>query len=71
MQVNIGEAKARFSYLVGRALLGEEVIIARDNLPLLRLVPIEHEPGPRAPGSARGEVVMAPDFDEPLPEFEE
>jgi len=72
MQVNIGEAKAKLSSLIERALAGEEVIIARDNKPLLRLVPI---PGaslaPRRPGSARGEIWMAVDFDETPDGFEE
>lgn len=71
MQVNIGEAKAKFSSLVARALAGEEVVIARDNTPVLRLVPIEPERSPRRPGSARGLVEMAPDFDAPLPGFDD
>ena len=40
MQFNIAEAKARFSELVQKALLGEEVIIAKDHKPLLKLVPL-------------------------------
>ncbi len=35
MQFNIAEAKARFPELVQKALLGEEVIIAKDHKPLL------------------------------------
>ncbi len=70
IQVNIGEAKARLSDLVGRALSGEEVIIARDNTPVLRLVPIASEAGPRAPGSARGQVHLSADFDEPIADLE-
>jgi prevent-host-death family protein len=38
-QVNIAEAKAQLSDLVHRALAGEEVIIARDSKPLVKLVP--------------------------------
>lgn len=40
---NIAEAKAHFSELVKRALLGEEIVIARDNKPLLRLMPVAEE----------------------------
>jgi len=66
--VNIAQAKAHFSELVARALLGEEVIIARDNRPILRLVPLERPAGPRHPGSARGQILeIAQDFDA-LPE---
>ncbi len=70
---NIAQAKAQFSELVQRALLGEEVVIAKDNKPLLRLVSLE--PGKRArrvPGSARGQILeIAPDFDATPPDFEE
>ena len=67
---NIAEAKARFSELVSRAMLGEEVVIARDNRPLLRLVPLQPAGGERRPGSARGQVLhVAPDFDAPLDAF--
>jgi len=68
---NVGEAKARFSELVRKALAGEEVIIAKDNKPLLRLVPLDRAAGPRKPGSARGQVWMAPDFDETPQDFDD
>ena len=61
---NIGEAKAHFSKLVQKAMLGEEVIIAKDNKPVLKLVAL-HKPGnPRKPGTGRGQILfIAPDFD--------
>ncbi len=68
---NVAEAKARFSELVRKALLGEEVIIARDNRPLLKLVPLQPPKGSRTPGSAKGRVWMAPDFDETPEDFKE
>ena len=40
MQVNMLEAKTQLSKLVERALAGEEVIIARDGKPAVRLVPV-------------------------------
>jgi prevent-host-death family protein len=58
---NVAEAKAHFSTLVRKALQGDEVIIARDNKPLVRLVPIGVHT--RKPGSAKGQVSMAADFD--------
>jgi prevent-host-death family protein len=67
---NIAEAKARFSELVEKALAGEEVIVSRDNRPLLKLVPLGANARPRTPGSARGQIWMAPDFDAPLPDFD-
>jgi prevent-host-death family protein len=67
----VAEAKARFSELVRKALLGEEVIIARDNRPLLKLVPLRPPKGSRKPGSAKGRVWMAPDFDDTPEDFKE
>ena len=61
---NIAEAKSHFSELVKRAMLGEEVIIAKDNKPLVKIVPVERPKGPRKPGSGKGQVLyISPDFD--------
>jgi prevent-host-death family protein len=70
-QVNVAEAKARFSELVKRAMMGEEVIIARDNKPMLKLVPLAPVAKRRQPGSARGQVWTSPDFDETPEDFAE
>jgi prevent-host-death family protein len=66
---NIAEAKARFSELVEKALAGDEVVVSRDNKPLLRLVPLTGAKA-RKPGSARGRVWMSQDFDDPVPDFD-
>ena len=60
---NIAEAKAHFSELVQKAMLGEEVIISKDNTPVAKLVPLAPPGQSRKPGSAKGRVRMAPDFD--------
>jgi prevent-host-death family protein len=70
-QFNIADAKAHFSALVQRALMGEEVIIARDSKPLVRLVPMREEKRVRQPGTARGAVWLARDFDETPEDFAE
>ena len=71
-QYNIAEAKARLSELLQKAMLGEEVVIARDNLPLVRLVPVEPIRAKRLPGSAKGKIIaIAPDFDDPLTDFQD
>lgn len=70
-QFNVAEAKARFSELVQKAVSGEEVVIARDNHPLLQLVPLAVPSRKRKPGSAKGQVWMAPDFDETPADFED
>jgi prevent-host-death family protein len=69
-QWNVAEAKARFSELVQKAVSGEEVVIARDNRPLLRLVPLAAAGGRRKPGSAKGRIWMAPGFDRTPEDFE-
>jgi prevent-host-death family protein len=66
--VNIHEAKTQLSRLLQRALLGEEVVIAKAGRPIVRLAPIDQPRKPRKPGSAKGQFWMAPDFDAPLPD---
>ena len=60
---NIADAKSRFSELVQKAMVGEEVIIAKDNKPVAKLVPLVATGKARKPGSAKGQIWMAPDFD--------
>lgn len=71
-QYDIAEAKAHLSELLQKAMLGEEVVIARDNQPVVRLVPVEPARATRVPGSAKGKIIaIAPDFDAPLPDFQD
>ena len=60
--VNIYEAKAQLSKLIERALNGEDVVIARANQPVVRLVKWHPEPD-RKPGIWAGRVTIAEDFD--------
>ena len=60
---NVAEAKSRFSELVQKAMIGEEVIIAKDNTPVVKLVPLMVPGKARKPGSAKGQIRLAPDFD--------
>jgi prevent-host-death family protein len=64
IEINIHEAKARLSNLVARAEQGEEVIIARANKPVARLVPVHQPKVRRRIGEAKGLVEIAPDFEE-------
>ncbi len=68
---NVAEAKSRFSELIQKAMIGEEVIIARDNKPIVKLVPLATPGKVRKPGSAKGEIWMAPDFDATPADFED
>ncbi len=68
-QFNIAEAKANFSNLVKKAMLGEEIIIAKDNKPLLKLAPILADtPKSPVPGTGKQDILyIADDFDD-IPE---
>ena len=68
LKVNIHEAKTQFSRLLRRVGNGEEIIISKAGKPIARLVPINEITEKRLPGSAKGEVFIAEDFDAPLPE---
>ena len=61
------EAEANLSQLVDRAAAGEEIILARNGVPLVRLVPLEAHPVRRTPGGWEAGVTIADDFDDPLP----
>ncbi|RMG53823.1 MAG: type II toxin-antitoxin system Phd/YefM family antitoxin [Gammaproteobacteria bacterium] len=69
-QVNIHEAKTHLSRLIQEALEGEEVVIARGNQPVARLVPVRRGGPERRIGGAKGLVrSIADDFDAPLDDF--
>jgi prevent-host-death family protein len=65
-QFNVAEAKAKFSQLIRKAMAGEDVIIAKDHKPLVKLVPFKNVTRRRQPGSAKGRVWVSKDFDAPL-----
>jgi len=65
--VNIHAAKTHFSRLVDRAAEGEEIVIARSGKPVARLGPLRTVAKARQPGLMRGRIVIAKDFDAPLP----
>jgi prevent-host-death family protein len=68
-QVSLDDARARLTDLVAAALRGEEVVIAQADQPLVRLTPIQ-PPKPRPTfGSAKGLIVLGPEFDDPLDDF--
>ena len=62
--VNMHQAKSSLSRLVERALAGEDVVIARNGVPLVRLVPVPKQREPRVPGRMKGQIWIAPDFDQ-------
>jgi prevent-host-death family protein len=70
--VSIHEAKTHFSKLVRRAEEGEEIVVRRGSEPVAQIGPLkEKRRRVRGFGSMKGEIWIAPDFDEPLEEFAE
>jgi antitoxin (DNA-binding transcriptional repressor) of toxin-antitoxin stability system len=69
-QVNIHEAKTHLSRLIQEVLSGQEVVIARDNQPVVRLVIHEAARPKRKAGRLPGLILaMSDDFDAPLDDF--
>jgi prevent-host-death family protein len=69
--VNLYEAKTHLSGLVEAALHGEEVIVAKNGKPLVRLTPVVSRKPSDAFGIDRGRVHMAEDFDRTPDDFAE
>jgi prevent-host-death family protein len=67
MRVNVGQAKTELSKLLARVEAGEEVEIARDGVPVARLVRVEPAtPGSRlltAHASLAGSIAIGDDFE--------
>jgi prevent-host-death family protein len=66
--VNVREAKTQLSKLLDAVAEGEEVIISKAGKPAAKLVPVESPLPARKPGSMKGKIRMADDFDSPLPD---
>ena len=66
--VNVYQAKTGFSKLLARVAAGEEIIIARANRPVAKLVPLDDAPQRRVPDKYRGEIRIAENFDDDLSE---
>ncbi len=63
MIVNVSEAKAKLSKLIDMVYHGEQVTIAKNNLPVVDLV--RHTPpGKRQLGLLRGKLTVPEDFTE-------
>ncbi len=70
-QVNIHEAKTHFSKLIKKVINGEEVIIAKGNKPVAKLVSFKTAKPTRKLDTAKGQVWISPDFDKPIDGFED
>lgn len=68
-QFSVHDAKTNLSKLIASALAGDDVVIARGNVPAVRLVPVTRV-GRRCFGVLKGQIVLDAQFDEPLPDDE-
>jgi prevent-host-death family protein len=65
---DIEDAKAQLTQLVDAALAGEDIVIAKDGVPTVRMVPIPATTKPKREfGFMKGRIWIADDFDGPLP----
>jgi prevent-host-death family protein len=65
--ITIHQAKTNLSRLIKKVYAGEEIIIARGDKPVARLLPIGEIKGKRQPGSLKGKLQVGPEFFAPLP----
>ena len=68
IDVDVHEAETGLSRLLELALAGDEVIIMRSGVPVVRLTPVPLAARRRELGTAKGEIFISDDFDDPLPE---
>ena len=70
--IDINQALTQISKLIEKAVGGEEIIITKNNQPMVKLVSLQ--PLPKRPplfGSDRGLISISDDFDEPLEDFKD
>ncbi len=70
-QVTLDEARDHLDDLIRTAMGGDEVIITKDSLPVVKLVPFPTSKAKPRFGSGKGKIEMANDFDGPLEDFSE
>lgn len=70
-QVTVNQAQLQLSKLIRKALAGEEVVIVRGKMPLVKLVPFHDGKAERKIGADRGLVEISEDFNAPLDDFRE
>lgn len=68
--VTIHAAKTKLSQLLKRVEAGEEIVVARGEHPVARLVPVQRPLAKPKFGEFKGLIEVGPEFFEPLPEEE-
>ena len=69
--VTIEEAQAKLAELIDKIMLGEEVIITRNQQPVAQLVPLPSTKPQPVFGSCKGMLTIVTEDDEHLEDFKE
>ena len=71
--ISLAEAQTNLKQIVDNLGPGEQIVITEDQQPIARIVGARAKSAARpAPGLGKGSILfIAPDFDEPLEEFQE
>ena len=65
--VDVADAQAHLAELLERVAEGEQIVLADENGPVARLLPVAAD-APRVANLHPGAMEMQEDFDEPLPD---
>jgi antitoxin (DNA-binding transcriptional repressor) of toxin-antitoxin stability system len=68
LTLNVTDTSINLKQLLKRARQGEDIIIIEGEKPVARFVLLDKNNIKRVPGTAKGQITIADDFDAPLPE---
>ncbi len=66
--INLDEIKNDIDAVISRIKTGEDFIVEEHGSEIARISAIHRTLAPRVLGSARGQIVVSEDFDDPLPQ---
>ncbi len=69
-RITVHDAKTQLSKLIERALRGEDVVVHRGDVAVVRIVPVKRAEPRRRFGAMKGKIKIPKSFFEPLPEAE-
>lgn len=61
---NIHKAKTDLSKLIAAAMSGKDVLIAKNGVPVVKLIQVISDRMDRVPGLFKGQIEMSKDFDD-------
>lgn len=70
-EITLAEASKNLPQLIEAAINGKEIVITKDNQPVVKLTSVLPMKRPRRAGSAKGLITISDDFDELLEDFKD